>query len=66
MCFSVCRLTLLPMRCCLLMVAHVTGLQAGEFVHTFGDVHLYKNHVEQATFATATRAPYPIACDGNY
>lgn len=31
-----------------LMVAHVTHLQPGEFVHTFGDVHLYKNHIEQA------------------
>ena len=31
-----------------LMVAHVTGLNPGEFVHTFGDVHLYKNHLEQA------------------
>ena len=30
------------------MVAHVTGLEPGEFVHTFGDVHLYLNHVEQA------------------
>lgn len=31
-----------------LMVAHVTDLAPGEFVHTFGDVHLYKNHLEQA------------------
>lgn len=30
------------------MLAHVTGLRAGEFVHTFGDVHLYRNHVKQA------------------
>jgi thymidylate synthase len=30
-----------------MMVAQVCGLQAGEFVHTFGDVHLYKNHIEQ-------------------
>jgi thymidylate synthase len=31
-----------------MMVAHVTGLQLGEFVHTLGDAHLYKNHFEQA------------------
>lgn len=31
-----------------LMVAQVCGLQPGEFVHTFGDVHLYLNHIEQA------------------
>jgi thymidylate synthase len=30
------------------MVAQVTGLKPGEFVHTFGDVHLYSNHFEQA------------------
>lgn len=30
------------------MVAHVCGLEAGVFVHSFGDVHLYNNHVEQA------------------
>jgi thymidylate synthase len=30
------------------MVAQVTGLEPGDFVHTFGDVHLYLNHVEQA------------------
>ena len=31
-----------------MMMAQVCGLQPGEFVHTFGDVHLYSNHVEQA------------------
>jgi thymidylate synthase len=32
-----------------LMVAQVTGLKAGEFVHTLGDAHLYRNHFEQAS-----------------
>ena len=31
-----------------LMVAQVCGLKPGTFVHTFGDLHLYKNHLEQA------------------
>lgn len=31
-----------------LMMAQVTGLQPGEFVHTLGDAHLYNNHLEQA------------------
>jgi thymidylate synthase len=31
-----------------IMVAQVCGLQVGEFIHTFGDVHLYNNHIEQA------------------
>ncbi|MDD7272620.1 MAG: thymidylate synthase [Prevotella sp.] len=33
----------------LMMMAQVCGLEAGEFVHTMGDVHLYNNHLEQAT-----------------
>jgi thymidylate synthase len=32
----------------LMMVAQVTGLEAGEFVHTLGDAHLYTNHLSQA------------------
>jgi thymidylate synthase len=30
------------------MVAQVCGLEPGDFVHSFGDVHLYNNHIEQA------------------
>lgn len=40
------------------MIAHVTGLQPGEFVHTFGDLHLYVNHIEQAAIQLS-RTPYP-------
>jgi thymidylate synthase len=36
-----------------LMVAQVTGLKAGEFVHTFGDAHLYLDHLEQARLQLA-------------
>jgi len=42
-----------------LMVAQVCGLKPGEFVHTFGDLHLYKNHVEQAKLQLS-RAPRPL------
>ncbi|WP_135210969.1 thymidylate synthase [Vitreimonas flagellata] len=39
------------------MVAQVTGLKPGEFVHTFGDAHLYHNHFDQARLQLS-RAPY--------
>jgi thymidylate synthase len=42
-----------------LMVAQVCGLKSGEFVHTFGDLHLYVNHVEQAKLQLS-RAPRPL------
>jgi thymidylate synthase len=41
------------------MVAHVTGLQPGDFVHAFGDTHLYLNHLEQARLQL-TRDPRPL------
>jgi thymidylate synthase len=42
-----------------LMVAQVCGLQPGEFVHTFGDLHLYSNHLEQARLQLS-REPRPL------
>ena len=41
-----------------LMLAQVTGYAPGDFVHTFGDAHLYLNHLEQARLQLS-RAPYP-------
>lgn len=41
------------------MIAHVTGLQVGDFVHTFGDAHLYANHVDQAD-EQLSRAPFAL------
>src|SRR6187551_1223778 len=42
-----------------LMIAQVCGLEAGEFIHTFGDAHLYSNHIEQAKLQL-TREPYAL------
>jgi thymidylate synthase len=41
------------------MVAQVCHLQPGEFVHTFGDTHLYLNHIEQAR-EQLSREPRPL------
>ena len=41
------------------MVAQVTGLEPGDFVHTLGDAHLYVNHLEQARLQL-TREPRPL------
>lgn len=41
------------------MMAQVTGLQPGEFIHTLGDAHLYLNHMEQARLQLS-REPYPL------
>ena len=43
----------------LMMMAQVTGLEAGDFVHTTGDTHLYLNHIEQAKIQL-TRTPRPL------
>jgi len=52
--FNIASYALLTM-----MVAQVTGLAVGDFVHTFGDAHLYLNHLEQAD-TQLQRTPHPL------
>ena len=42
-----------------LMIAQVCDLEPGEFVHTFGDVHIYNNHIEQVKLQLS-RTPFPL------
>jgi len=52
--FNIASYALLTM-----MVAQVCGLEYGDFVHSFGDVHLYSNHIEQAELQLS-RTPYAL------
>ena len=52
--FNIASYALLTM-----MIARVTGLEPGEFIHTLGDAHIYLNHIDQVKLQL-TREPYPL------